>query len=367
MRQDLSSDQTPCSDKVPGRGFFIRGCMFLAVAVVLGLASACSPARKPSIVALSHRVFRVSSSGRIRPFPYTFPRASESSVQGSTEPLPSPDGRWIAFGDPTGDYDAHLLDVTTLRQHRITWFGRAPRKGYTYAVVQIAGWSPDSRQLLLAVVPGYFMPSEQGDRHPQASYGTYIYNVENGTIRRLPVPAAGLDLVGWAPDGRIFANVFARPIWQDGRFMVLGPNGDDGKQVGVPLVQPRLSLDGRWLVGFVRGAGPGAARIVKVDSATMATTPLVTLDSWPLNSCATLSPDDRMVAYKLEKPHKGLYYSAKEDLFVGDRKIYACAGRIDYVWVDNREIALTCQSEALVVDSSSGKIVSLLKPSHNPR
>ena len=307
-----------------------------------------------------YRVWRVDSMGRVKPLPY------DENVLGQTMPVPSPDGRWIAFVDPAVDFDIHLLDVQTLRERRITRFGRPPTTGYTWVEVVPEDWSPHSRRLLLQVASGG-TDSEDGDlKVPKAPYGFYIYDLSTGTTQPVTLPKE-FQFVGWLRDGR-FVGVLPGRLPREDRVVIV--RAGETKETEVEAIngssyQTSVSADGKWLVGLhADNGGPpgeGTAQILKVNLSTIEATPLVTLSSWSANERPALSPDDKHVAYKREKREHAIYHTPQESLFVDDRALYSCSGTADFRWVDNRMIALACQDEVLVLDANSGKTLSKYK------
>ena len=323
----------------------------------------------PRLVRLSLRVWQVSPQGGIAPFRYPlFPSGYDAETLGSTSPLPSPDGRWIAFSQFGGDYDLHLLNVASGRERRITHFGRHPTGRYTYATVLIADWSSEGDAVLLAVVAGEDLSeSDEGDLLiPDASYGHYTYSLVTGAIQSVPLPKT-FEPLSWLPDDRFIGVLPGRSI-RDDKLVILRP-GKSGEiavaAINVSLYQARASVDGKWLVGLHKDSGgplvEGTAQIVKVNLATMAVTSLVPLGWWSGNEQPALSPDDKHVAYKREKREHETYFTPQESLFLDRQKIYSCPRPIDFKWVDDRMIAIACQDEVVVLDTNSGRTLGQYK------
>ncbi len=310
------------------------------------------------LILLQHRLWQVSSQGRITAFPYSFPSAYDDELAGSTLPLPSPDGRWIAFGQFAGDYDLRLLDVRSGRERRITRLGQPSRNGYVWVSVLLDGWSPDSRQLLFAVAPGEDT-SESGDLAvPQPCHRFYIYDLATERAHAVELPR-DFQFAAWLPDGRFLGVIPAQRPQEDERLVMLPPGDTQGLTVttkeGTPH-QVRVSADRKWLIGLVVGPGEqrATARIVKISVSAMSVVPLASLSSWTGNERPALSPPDgEHFSYKREtRMVRGI---PEETLFVDGRLLYSCHGPIDYEWVDERSIAVACQDQVLVLDSTSGK------------
>ena len=106
------------------------------------------------------------------------------------EPVPSPDGKWIAFSVTEPDYD-NAKTVSDL------WIvaadGSTPprRLTATRASESGASWSPDSRKIA-------FSSRREGDETPQI----YILPLEGGEAQRVTTLASGALGPKWRPDGR---------------------------------------------------------------------------------------------------------------------------------------------------------------------
>lgn len=303
---------------------------------------------------LQYRVWQVNSRGQIAPFPYEFPSGYDATLLGSTVPLPSPDGRWIAFGR---DYDIHLLDVSSRRERQITTLGQPPRKGYTFADVLLDAWSPDSRQFLFAVNAGE-TTSEWGELSvPDAPYGFYIYDLATETSRMIALPKT-FQFAAWLQDGR-FLGTMSRPgpPCEVDRLVQVRPGDTQGVAMRAPagsVSRAQVSADGKCLTAvFVRGCkDPHRAEIARIDLATMSVTQVVPLHSWTGNEFPAPSPNAQHISYKrMIRMVKGI---PQESLIVDQRPLYSCPGVIDYKWLDEQSIAVACQDSVLVLDVKTG-------------
>ncbi len=204
--------------------------ILFGVLLALGLIVGCYGRSHNRLILLQHRLWQVSSQGRIIAFPYSFPSAYDDELAGSTLPLPSPDGRWIAFGQFGGDYDLHLLDVRSGRERRITRLGQPSRNGYVWVSVLLDGWSPDSRQLLFAVAPGEDT-SESGDLAvPQPCHRFYIYDLATERAHAVELPR-DFQFAAWLPDGRFLGVIPAQRPQEDERLVMLPPGDTQGLTV----------------------------------------------------------------------------------------------------------------------------------------
>lgn len=326
----------------------------ISLVVLASALIGCVPQAHPQVIVLGHRLWQVSSQGEITPFPYEFPASYLDSIEGSTLPLPSPDGQWIAFGWLPGDFDVHLLKVDSWQERRITRFGVPPRRGYTYAGTLVVGWSPDSRELLLNVAPGE-TTSEEGELSvPDTPYGFCIYDLGIGGTRCVALPK-GFQFVAWLPDGR-FLGVLPGRAPQEEETVVLLRSGDATRVTVTSregtIQHVRVSADAKWLTGLLVGSGEQrTARIVKVNLATLSMTPLASLGPWTGNERPALSPDNQHFSYAHQA--RMLNGIPQEDLIVDGRLIYSCSGPIDYDWVDPQRIALACQDDVIVLDTAT--------------
>jgi hypothetical protein len=259
----------------------------------------------------------------------------------------------------------HLLDVRSGRDHRVTWFGQPPRRGYTWAVTLLDGWSPDSGQLLLAVVPGE-TTSEEGElKVPPANYGFYIFDVSNGRAHQIILPT-GFQFLDWLPDGRFLGVVPGQRAEEAEKAVLIRWGSAQGREVkaaGGHLSQVRSSPDGRWLIGLLVLAGGqrGKAEIVKINVATSSSVRLASLTSSTGNEQPALSPPDgKHFSYKRET--RTVQRAPEDTLVVDGRALYSCHGPVDYRWVGDRSIALTCENQIFVLDPISGRVLGLNSP-----
>lgn len=341
--------------------------MLIRIATALGLiylSAGCGRGSRSWLVLLVNQVWDVDSQGQIVPFHYEFPKAISGSLQGSTLPLPSPDGRWIAFGDFGGDYEAHLLDTSTLHQDCITRLGLAPRINTVEVQVMIAGWSYDSRHLLLFVAPGEDT-SEEGDlKIPAACYGFRDYDVASRKLTGVALPKE-FQFVAWLPDNRLLGLV-PGPSPCENKFVAFSTRNGRENQIGPLLVnasQMKTSADCQSVLG-VFGVGKcedsQKQEIAKIDLQTGKATVLVPAAPWAENQRPALSPNGQRFSYI----HRSGLVSGvpQESLFVNNRQIYFCPGQMDYQWAGNRHIALACLKsqrpfvgDVVTLDVNTGK------------
>ncbi|MGH9345033.1 MAG: hypothetical protein ACRD19_14895 [Terriglobia bacterium] len=342
----------------------VRITAALALAVVI---ADCARGPGTHMVVLLSRVWLIGMQGQIAPFPYRVANGYMEGVQGWTPPLPSPDGRWITFGNDAEDYDVHLLDVHQIRERRITWLGRRPAIGYTFAATRVAGWSANSRQIFLSVTPGEVDSDEGQYNVPKTAYGFYIYDLASGRVSPVALPKA-FDFAVWLPDGRFLGTVPGSTPCEN-KLVAFSPGSMRGTAVGPQFtnaVQVKASADYRWVVGVfgIKGCGDSEMdEIAKIDLRTGRATALVPPASWAVNQRPELSPDGQHVSYIHQR--RMLKGVPQESLFVDSRSIYACPGSIDYQRVGSRRIALACvtssyplKGKVVTLDASTGKTLA---------
>lgn len=327
-------------------------------------AGGCGHQRQAHLVVLYRGVWRVGARGEIAPFPLGFPKGRFESLQGITDPLPSPDGQWVAFGDFGGDYDAHLLDARTLRQHRITRLGARPTISSVFVAVLLDGWSPDSRRLLLYVAPGEDTSEEGNLEIPAACYGFRYYDVASRKLTGMALPKE-FQFVAWLPDDRLLGLV-PGPSPCESKLVTFSVGDGRESQIGPPLVNPsqmKASADYQWALGTL-GIGackdPQNQEIAKINLRTGKATVLVPPAPWAENRWPALSPDGARLSYVRQR--SVMYGNPQESLFVDGRKIYFCPGWMEYQWAGNRHITVAClksqrplDGDVLTLDVTTGK------------
>ena len=331
-----------------------------ALALALLFATASRPGDR--LVNLQHRVWQVDPLRKIEPFSYQFPVAMHANVFGSTEPLPSPDSRWVVFsrehahvGYTAPGEDLHLLGVSSGQERQITRFGRPQGKRYASVEVVVTAWSADSRQILFAVIPGETTgPAEEWGEDllvRKAPYGFYTYDVAKGTSHRLRLPKE-FRFGAWLPDGSFLGtDSETKPCEQ--RLLLFREGEAHGTAVGAPSGSPsqlQVSDDGKMVIGYFGGGceQPETAAITKINLETKVATQVVTMSPWAENQSPAFSPDGNHISYT----HRtgmvaGILH---ESLIVDGRPLYSCQGGINYRWIDERSIAAACQNEVLVLD-----------------
>lgn len=342
-----------------------RRSVLLAVIFALALiASGCGRGPRTKMVVLLNRVWQVQAQGQIAPVHYRVAKNHDDGVQSWPPPLPSPDGRWITFGNAAEDFDVHLLDVYTLRGRRITWLGQPPRLGYSFAVAQAAGWSANSRRILISVTPGEVDSDEGQYDIPKITYGFYIYDLTSNRVSFVALPKQ-FDFVAWLPDGRLLGLV-PGPSPCESKLVTFSVRDGRESQIGPPLVnagQMKASPDYQWVFGVL---GIGECKdsqdqeIAKINLRTGKATVLIPSAPWAANQWPALSPDRQHFSYMHQS---GLVNGVPQmSLFVDNRRIYFCPGLMDYQWAGNRHIALACiksqrplAGDVMTLDVNTGK------------
>ena len=349
-----------------------RPSIGLTVALTLFLTGVSSASDR--IVVLLGKVWSVSPEGQIESFPYKFPAGSFGGVFGSTEPLPSPNSRWIVFSrdlDCTGypftecGNDLHLLEVESGRERRITSFGQPRGAQYASVDVLMTVWSTDSRQILFSVVPGETSGAAEEWGHDllvrKADYGFHIYDLATATIHSVTLPK-DFQFQAWLPDGSFLGAISKAPPCAE-KLLKFRFGDTQGADVGAPngsLDQVKVSSDGKWIIGYMDGGcqQPETAQLIKIDLSDMAATPVVPLAAWAENQWPDFSPDGDHISYVHQQDMvEGIY---DESLIVDGRPVYACRGSMNYKWVDERSIAAACENEVVVLDVSTRTVLSRL-------
>jgi len=294
------------------------------------------------LLRLQGKVWRVTLEGRVAPFSYPFPVVQMGEAGfGSTEPLPSPDGRWIAFGR---DHNLHLLNASSIQERQISRYGRPALGRYTSVEVLATAWSVDNRRILFAVVPGDTF-CEDCDEYQirEAPYGFFSYDVTTGAAQRVLLPKT-FQFEAWLPDGR-FLGTLAQTNPGDQTLLVFRP----GAAQGAPLIRPGFSLgqvqvsaDGRWAIG------QNATGIFKIELTTRSIAPVVSDPAgahayqWP-----AFSYDGDHIAYtRRDRMAAGI---PEESLIVDGRTLYSCEGPVSYAWVNDQTVVIGCRDKVTLL------------------
>jgi len=306
------------------------------------------------LLKLSGTIWRVTPQGKVEPFRYNFSQMGDYGLVdfGSTSPLPSPNSRWIVFGR---DNNLHLLNVATGRERTLTQYGRPFAWPYTSVEVLISAWSPDSGRILFAVVSGETDCPAEDCEHDRlirkAPYGFYVYDLETERTRRIPVPK-GFKFSAWLPDGRFLGRVSTvnmKPCEE--RLEIFAQGERRGTEVGAPLGSPgqlEVSSDGRWAVGDFSVAcdEPAKAQLVKIDLQRRSATLVMPPAPWAENQQPHFSPAANHVAYVHQDPIDD-HGVPDTHLIVDNEPLSSCHGYINYEWIDERSIAVSCPGKAV--------------------
>lgn len=296
-------------------------------------------------------VWRVASNGTAESLPFQFGEACSFSLGiGGTEPLPSPDQRWIAFAR---DNNLWLLDVPLMEATQITHVGKPYNQRYASVDVFITAWSPDSRRVLYHVTPGMTdcIDCQRPDWEMRpADYGFYVYDLEEKSTRPIELPGS---FHAWLPDGDFLLSSNERGSvgkqllrfdWEEG---TVEPITDRRGWYG----QFDSSFDGRWLLTHVHDWRKG--QILKLNVQDGGIFPVTPWGSMAEYQWPQFSPSGADISYVWQE---GLDDSGtpRQTLVVNNRPIYRCDGGVDFHWIDNGTIALACQDKLIVVDTETG-------------
>jgi hypothetical protein len=242
---------------------------------------------------------------------------------GSIAPVPSPDGRRIAFGRiPLAGYDLRDAELWVMRAD-----GSGQRRVLEGHFTSSPAWSADSRRLAYVVRPPF----------PQA--GVHVVRAD-GSGDRL-VAANGTE-PAWSPDGRglLYAQSGLLVVVRNGRARPL-VDGTSGA----------WSPDGRWIA--VANAARRRIDIVRPDGsrrrARIASGGDVGRPSW--------SPGSRRLAFvdsagaKVADPTTGRV-----------RTVYRAAGLAGVAWSPGGESLAVTSADGLAVVTLRGRVRRLLVP-----
>src|SRR5262245_29504226 len=213
---------------------------------------------------------------------------AQLTFSGGADPVPSPDGRQIAFAR---DGDLWAMSANGERQRLLA----------RNAVE--AAWAPDSRTLAYTrpgsngirtvgadgrgdrlLFPGdadapAWSPDGRSLAFLRVRATLYTLAVVRGRKKRL-LGSASIERPSWSPDGRWIAYIGA-----SGRVVIVHPDGSGARVVDpAPSQHPSWSPGGRWLAYLRDGA------IIVFDQATGKRRRLVPAPVWPKIDAFTWSP-----------------------------------------------------------------------------
>jgi Tol biopolymer transport system component len=273
--------------------------LLFAASVVSG--SSLHPRGEPS-----PDIYSLSASGQL----------AQLSFTGGAGPVPSPDGRLIAFARAG---DLWLMSADGRRQRLLVrnavglaWVGDSRTIAYARLHAKgirvigadgrgdrllVAGdavaprWSPDGRSLAFLQV--------HAEPVPGGSRFTYTLAVRRGGKERLVGPASS-DAPSWSPDGRWLAYTASVGGGTETAVVLVHPDGSNARVIdsaatvyGTPAIHhPVWSPRGRLLAYFRSGA------ISLFDEASGKRRTLVPAQGWPAIDAFAWSPDGRQLAYE---------------------------------------------------------------------
>jgi hypothetical protein len=324
------------------------------------------------LVQLRHKLWRVNSEGQITPFPYLFPSGNFGMAGfGETEPLPSPDRQWVAFGR---DSNLYLLNVVSGQERQITTNGKPYKWPYASVEVLISAWSKDSKRILFALVHG---ETDCPDNCPhdfwirKAPYGFYTYDLRTILTQRVPLPP-DFRFHAWLPDGRFLGtieNPKRKPCEES--LLVFQAGNALGTSSGAPPnrepLQVSVSTDGKRAIGNFGGAcaDPTTRQILKIDLAARTAIPVTPLFAQAENQWPKFSPAAGHIAYIHRD--RVVDHIPQESLIVDGMAVYPCEshavnnvyfGTVEYEWLDEQLVALACRNEMIVQDIVTGTALS---------
>jgi hypothetical protein len=313
--------------------------------------------QRPFVVICSDstRVCTVSASGAIAQLPIHFQPEYGAVGWGSSGPIVSPDGRWIAFARFA---DLFLFEVSTSKTTRIA-ASNATRDSISCDVF-LTDWSLSSKRLL------YFMKDheirfESYGRYDCPADGFFVYNLEARTTDSMPIP--GL-VACWLPDGRVV-------IREDLGLLLFTP----GEAKATPLMPPirspnqvRCSPDGDRIVMQCSPA-TNEGQIVELnwrEGAMRVVTPIgkLTQWQWPTYSpsgksiavLAEVGTDQRVVRDPTTGRSKPLW-THHRSIWVDGAEIISHSNISRFTWVNDSIIAFCADDSAFVV-TTGGQLLA---------
>lgn len=299
----------------------------LASLAALGAAVFLSPAGdgrvgpEPRILLSSNRT-GVDQIYAIRPSTGRLAQLT-SGPDGSVGPVPSPNGRRIAFGRiplegyPLSDAELWVMNADGTGQRRVV------ERHFTSS----PAWSPDSRSLAYVTRPPF----------PQA--GVHVVGADGSGDR---IVAAGAIEPAWSPDGRslLYVQSGLLVVLRDGRARPLG-NATSGSW------SPR----GRWIA--VADAPRGRIVVVSADGRRRRTT----IPSRQQSGRPSWSPDGRRLAFVDAAGAK-----VADAATGGVRLVYRAAGLASVAWSPRGDGLGVTSPDGLTLVPLAGRARRLLMP-----
>lgn len=306
-------------------------------------------------------VWQVSGNGAIVRLPHSFMSMKEDSgMHFSVFPELSPDQKRIAF---VQDNDLWIYEVAKRKATKLTSVGRPQDEQYASVFVSISTWSPDSRKILYRVLGGPTEP--QGDaigpkvKERPGPYGTYVYDLDQGTSDSLVVSSGNLEPV-WLPNGQ-FLVIHGGPTSSqlDNELHRYDPATRRSTPVTTQTAwygRPVLSPDGRWIVVHAGQKPEGTLRsqLWRIDLTSGEVTRVTPLGRWGEYQRPALSPGQGRLAYHWQQTYDR--HSKKGIVVANGRELYPHEGIARVFWIDDDTIAVLARKELVVIDVNSGQI-----------
>ncbi len=293
-------------------------------------------------------MWRVSTDGKLERLPFEFRSPGSSSgwgPQGTTQPLASPDQRWIAF---IKDNDLWLLKIATGQTAQVTHVGKPHDDNFLAVETWITAWSPDSRHVLYSVEQGIRMYAKSYKVHP-ADYGFHIYDLETKTSHPIKFPGT---FKAWLPDGDFLLSSVGEPL------LLFTPGEATARPVKSKAGwygQFDVSADGRWVVATFGKFG-STNQILKISLSTGQATQITPVGVWTEYQWPRLSPSALRIAFsRYERRYRRSTKPRNVMLVVDGEAIYPCAGQLKSRWIDDRTITAVCQGEIVILDVETGE------------
>ncbi len=271
---------------------------------------------------------------------------------GGSEPMVSPDGRFVALNDGVD------LRVLSLETGEILQLTKLPHEGWLHAATGLlSGWSPDSSMLLFALIePGY----EEADPlplPPGVEYGFHVFRVSESSVERLPTIEG---FTAWLPDssGVLFDkhnsardyDLLELPL--DGGAAKVRRHSDDSYGFS------QLVVDGEQLVWVQHGADGQGAQVVAAplaggDAVAKSVNASFAEIQWP-----RVSPDGSQIVYQRRPDSNG---PITIELAMGEsnppKPITTCAGFCPVDWYDDERLLVITSEGLCLIGLDGSKVV----------
>jgi hypothetical protein len=295
--------------------------------------------------------FRVFASGKIEPLGFRLTqRGTLASTLGlgSTDPFPSPDGRFIAYVE---NGSLWLWTADSRKARRIAE-GAEPDKKFRGVLIHITAWKPDSSAILYHVSENRSYTGEGADTEefPQSvrkssEYGHRIFSLKLNSSRSIDLPEYAEKT--WLPTGEFL-------IQEKSGLSIREESGVSRSlasvKEGMELVQVHAASNSPEVA--VTQLENGRSRIEKIDLPSQQLTPVSPEGKFADYQRPSISPNGRYIGFV-----HALDPNLREFVLEG-RSVHSTKSFPRAHWIDNETVALIDGTEIVVVKASTGNVVT---------